>query len=148
VEEPLLRVRYELEEEDVIALHLRMFRESDLLKETYARNWKNGIVAGLLVSGLLATVNYYMAKDPHHAAITAGLTLVLFWTIAWPIYAFRTLTRRAFDRKMQAMAERMVRERKVPVELGEAELLVYPEQLVWNDRRADREAMGIGLACH
>jgi hypothetical protein len=125
----LCRASFDITEADVVAVTLRVWRSSPVIEETYRRNWRNGIIAGVFVAGSMGSVAYFSSSDPKRALGIAA-TVVLFWVIVWPIYAARHLTRKAFNRKMDEAAERLVRERKIPVTLGPCEILLYPDQVM------------------
>jgi hypothetical protein len=127
--EPILRARYEVGLDDHVALQMRMLRESPLLDATYRKNWRNGIVAGLVVSGGLALLPFVMLSDPRRATMQAAITAVLFWGVIFPLYVRRHLTRKAFDRNLRGFAKKNAQQHQRPGKVDLAEVLIFPDQL-------------------
>lgn len=128
MESPLAQAHYEVNEDDLIALHTRVMRTSPLFEETRRRNWRTGIQAGLMVMSVFAGAAYLTAPNP-----TQGIYRVGFWIFAyaiiWPLFAYRTLTRAAFDRKVVKTATRFVREGKVPYAYGPCDVQLFADRV-------------------
>lgn len=107
-------VEFIAEFRDYVALYEWHLGRSPMVEQTYRRNWRNGIIAGVLVAGGFISVAYFTAPDPATAMRRAAFWAV-FYAVIWPVFAFCTLRRRAFHRKLMAQTERAVRAANPPV---------------------------------
>ena len=125
----LREVRFEATESDLVAVMARSLRTSSLLEQTYRKNWRNGIVAAVFMTGVFAGPLYAMAPTPSRGAVRVGVFLVL-WLAVMPFYARRHLTRAAFNRKLDELAARSVKERMASSgPPGAVEVLLHSEQI-------------------
>jgi hypothetical protein len=126
---PLAEAAFDIDEADTIALYRFTFRRSPIMADAYRKNWRAGIIAGLLLASVSAAPLYFLSSDPamglRRAALAAGA-----WVLVWPYYAYRNLTRRAFERRRDETAAKWIREGKVPFRPGPARYIIYPGELV------------------
>lgn len=129
-EQPIASAHFRATDEDYIAVNLRALRQSASVKRTYQKNWRTSILAGLLVSGMLATILYQTSTSTQTGAVRVGVFLLLFWAIGWPLHARGTLTRAAFDLKLRAIAERITRDYRSGAVADDFDVALYPDQFL------------------
>jgi hypothetical protein len=129
-EQPIASAHFHATDEDYIAVNLRAIRRSASVKGTYRKNWRASILAGLLVSGMLATILYQTSSSATTGTRRVGIFLFIFWVVGFPLNARGTLTRAAFDKKLRAIAEKITREHRPTADSDDFDVAIYPDQLL------------------
>lgn len=126
--EPIQVARYDVNEDDVIALQKRVLRSSRLVEDSRRRHLINSAVLWCMFAAIFAGMGYLLA--PSHAA---GIKKVGLWIVLYvlftPVFCWRTFSRRAYWKRIDRTIERGVRSGKIPVGRGPAEVLLYEDHL-------------------
>lgn len=126
-------VDFDVTEADVVALHCRGVLRSPMFERAYRRHLRTGVIGGVLVAAMLAATGYLTARtgmNPvNRAALWAGI-----YAAVWSVYAFATLRRSVFERRLRRSVEQSVRGGEVPLTLGPARVEMRPEEVFYSDR--------------
>ncbi|MBX3377338.1 MAG: hypothetical protein KF678_10095 [Phycisphaeraceae bacterium] len=126
-------VDYDVTEADVVALHCRGVLRSPMFERAYRRHLRTGVIGGVLVAAMLAGTGYYTARtgmNPvNRAVLWAGI-----YVVVWSVYAFTTLRRSVFERRLRRSVEQSVRGGEVPITLGPARVELRPAEVFYSDR--------------
>src|ERR1043165_1833371 len=130
---PIPEARFDVTDDDVIALNVRVMRHSSLFQEAFkrVRTASLSVMAVLFIAACI--VAWTTATGPADRMLRIGSVLLAFALIA-PMYWVRHLTRAAFDRRMVRLTVRLVRQRKVPVTLGPCCVQLGSQELMVTDQ--------------
>lgn len=126
-------VDFDVTEADVVALHCRGVLRLPMVERAYRRHLRIAVIGGVLVAGMLAATGYFTARtgtNPvNRAALWAGI-----YAAVWSVYAFATLRRSVFERRLRRSVEQSVRGGEVPITLGPARVELRPAEVFYSDR--------------